>query len=153
MSANTARHNAIALPANFWDRVEKQEGGCWIWQAGEPGSGYGQLTVGSDKGLRAHRLVYANLAEALIPGLVLHHICGVRRCVNPQHLVQLTRRSHILLEPQGASEANRRKTHCPNGHPYSGENVFSKPSDNGRRRCRTCTRESQRSYRSAKATS
>lgn len=36
---------------------------------------------------------------------------------------------------------NRAKTHCPRNHEYTPENTLSRPSDKGRRRCRTCERD------------
>lgn len=40
-----------------------------------------------------------------------------------------------------AASANRAKTHCPRGHEYTPENTLHRPSDKGRRRCRTCEQE------------
>jgi len=38
--------------------------------------------------------------------------------------------------PDGAAGKNKRKTHCPSGHPYSKDNtVYAK---NGARGCRIC---------------
>jgi hypothetical protein len=34
------------------------------------------------------------------------------------------------------------RTHCPQNHPYSGDNLYLK--SNGRRECRTCHRERER---------
>lgn len=41
---------------------------------------------------------------------------------------------------------NAAKTHCPQGHPYSGENLRSY---NGTRYCLACKREATRRYRAA----
>lgn len=35
-----------------------------------------------------------------------------------------------------ANTTNRDKTHCPKGHPYSGDNLYVRP--NGKRECRQC---------------
>ena len=43
------------------------------------------------------------------------------------------------------SDGSARKTHCPQGHPYSGDNLSTRP--NGDRRCRACHRDQQRAYR------
>lgn len=137
-------YDGIGIPESFWEKVEKDPDGCWIWTASCSPAGYGQLSVGPHKAVQAHRLAFTTLAEPLIPGLVLHHLCRQRRCVNPAHMIQLTRRSHILLEPQGGGAVNRSKTHCPKGHPYAGANLVRKASEEGRRRCRICTRKSGR---------
>ncbi len=39
----------------------------------------------------------------------------------------------------GAVNRNARKTHCPQGHPYSGDNLYVDP--NGNRRCQQCRRD------------
>lgn len=46
----------------------------------------------------------------------------------------------------GGIRHNALKTHCPQGHPYSGDNLYISPSDGGRS-CRICMRESGRRYR------
>lgn len=38
---------------------------------------------------------------------------------------------------RGKGGAHRAKTHCPKGHPYSGDNLIIQPS-NGARKCRAC---------------
>jgi len=57
------------------------------------------------------------------------------------HYDRLTRTGTTNLTPRGASQTA--KTHCPRGHPYDEQNTIVYPSD-GRRRCRTCRREAQR---------
>lgn len=47
---------------------------------------------------------------------------------------ELNRTRKYRPEPQG--NANLRKTHCPQGHPYDEENTYVTPS--GVRQCRTC---------------
>lgn len=37
---------------------------------------------------------------AYIEGLEVHHECGVRRCVNPEHLVPLTRAEHAAVHAE-----------------------------------------------------
>jgi hypothetical protein len=46
-------------------------------------------------------------------------------------------------------QANSRKTHCPNGHSYSGENLFV--DTGGRRRCRICEKSKRRARTEAAA--
>lgn len=43
-----------------------------------------------------------------------------------------------------------KRTHCPQGHPYEGDNLWLKPSANngkGARRCRECKRIENARYR------
>jgi hypothetical protein len=44
------------------------------------------------------------------------------------------------------NDPNKAKTHCANGHPFNGENLYILPT--GQRRCRACNRERMRRHRS-----
>lgn len=54
--------------------------------------------------------------------------------------------------PGKGNAANARKTHCPDGHPFAGDNLL--PRSDGGRRCRICTtraaRERMRRWRARK---
>jgi hypothetical protein len=39
------------------------------------------------------------------------------------------------------------KSHCPRGHPYSGDNLYIDPKRPGARRCKACSREQVRNLR------
>ncbi|WP_425456790.1 HNH endonuclease [Aeromicrobium piscarium] len=84
--------------------------------------------------LAAHRVSLLIAGVELIPGRVVDHICRVRRCVNPEHLRQLTNRDNILAGV-GATAINARKTHCKRGHEYTPENTYQ---GNRGRECREC---------------
>jgi hypothetical protein len=45
---------------------------------------------------------------------------------------------------------NREKTHCPNGHPYTKDNLVQ--LKDGRRRCKICHRENVARHRARKKT-
>lgn len=70
----------------------------------------------------------------------IDHLCGVRRCVNPEHLEAVTHREN-LLRGTGFAAVNAAKTHCPHGHEYTPENTYHNPNPNGGRICRTCKRK------------
>lgn len=70
----------------------------------------------------------------------IDHLCRNPLCVRPDHLEQVTPREN-LLRGVGPSAKAAKKTHCPQGHPYAGENLGI--HRNGNRWCRTCHRENQ----------
>lgn len=89
-------------------RVERTTEGCWLW-TGAKMHGYGYIGRGrrGDGTVRAHKAVYEALVGSVAPGHVLHHSCGNKSCVNPEHLVVLSsqsehRRLHAELERGGA---------------------------------------------------
>lgn len=107
---------------------------CWLWTRSLDGKGYASIKVDGRMQL-AHRLSYTSLVGPIPKGLVLDHLCRVRRCVNPAHLEPVTDRENIL-RGEGFGAKNAAKTHCPQGHPYDGANTLIRP--NGNRRCRAC---------------
>lgn len=126
----------------FWDFVMPEpNSGCWLWIGGDNGVGYGKFWNGK-KPIYAHRFSY-EMHRGLIPaGLQLDHLCRVPCCVNPDHLEAVTASENIL---RGNRNGNQNKTHCPQGHPYDGKNLYRIPD--GRRDCRECTRRRGREYR------
>ena len=65
------------------------ENGCWIWQLAITPFGYGQKSV-NYKSVMAHRWYYEKYKGPIPEGLFIDHICGVRHCVNPNHLEAVT---------------------------------------------------------------
>lgn len=114
--------------------------GCWIWWASPDGSGYGQLMI-AGKMHKVHRLMYERHRGPIPEGYTLDHLCRVRCCVNPAHLEPVTKKENIH-RGIGIAARNAKKTHCPRGHPFSGENLFITVT--GSRWCRTCMRDASR---------
>jgi hypothetical protein len=110
--------------------------GCWKWTGLLSHYGYGRFTVGTTQ-LHAHRLAYSFFRGPIPDGLPLDHLCRTRSCVNPDHLAIVTNRTNLLCGLT-TSAAHLRKTHCPKGHPYQGDNLFV--DSDGARRCRICMR-------------
>ncbi len=63
--------------------------GCWTW-TGAFDRDYPR--VGATK--RVHRVIYVMLVGPIDDGMVVHHTCENKGCVNPEHLQQMTRRDH-----------------------------------------------------------
>ena len=59
-----------------------------------------------------------------------------------------TCRAEKLLGTPSIADVNRRKTHCPAGHPLAGDNLVK--LKNGRRRCKRCHAATQARYRASK---
>ncbi len=85
---------------SFWEKVEKIEGGCWLWRGAIRSDGYGQLNVplvgevwssGKQKckAVVAHRAAWFLIHgkwpdEFMLDGSIVRllHGCDVRNCVN-----------------------------------------------------------------------
>lgn len=114
-------------------RTEFVPGACWNWNGLISEKGYGLIDVAGSS-VRVHRLAFA-IQNGYWPDCI-DHTCKNKRCVNPSHLEAVTVRLNTL---RGTSPAavNSAKTHCPLGHPLSGENlVINSRLD---RVCRACT--------------
>ena len=77
---------------------------CWIWIRGlDQAGGYGLLGNTTKNVLRgsrrAHRYFYNLIIGPIPEGLQLHHLCRVKRCVNPNHLEPLTPAQHKRKDP------------------------------------------------------
>lgn len=128
----------------FWSKVVKTEG-CWEWNAGLDHHGYGAFFLNGGM-KKAHRVAYEWEVGSIPGGLDLDHLCRNRKCVKPEHLDPVTRREN-LDRGEGSAVTKARhaaKTHCPRGHPYSGENLRMKGKN---RLCRTCGREAGKARR------
>lgn len=122
----------------FWAKVQKIEGGCWLWLAGKNNQGYGHFNASP-----AHRVAYEWLVGPIPEGAHLDHLCRVKPCVNPAHLEPVSCRENIM-RGCGVAAVNAQKTHCPKGHPLDGDNLALV---RGERRCLTCYRAYQREWR------
>ena len=103
--------------------------GCWLW-TGAPGTcGSGQVRWGPRGSKRASpSLAMYEVFVGVVPaGHSVFRRCRRLLCVNPKHLFTGTAkdRPHTV------------KTHCPQGHPYSGKNLYVNPTTRGKR-CRKC---------------
>ena len=121
----------------FWWDVDAA-GDCWEWAGPKSPYGYGDFRPTRDRHIGAHRYCYQLLVGPVPEGMELDHLCRNRACVNPDHLEPVTHAENMRRTPYSAADFQRAKTHCPEGHPYSGDNL--QINSKGRRTCRTCVR-------------
>lgn len=120
------------------------ESGCWPWKSACD-DGYAMVRwVGRNQ--PAHRVVYEAMVGPIPDGAELDHTCHSsdtscpggpcvhRRCVNPDHLEPVTPLVNVERSQRNNPQAT--KTHCPDGHPYRGSNLYVSPR--GDRGCRIC---------------
>jgi hypothetical protein len=108
--------------------------GCFEWSGYIDKYGYPQASMG-DKPVRIHRKVYEHFKGPVPEGRVIDHLCRNRKCCNPGHLRAATI-SENALNSDMVGKHELRKTHCPQGHSYSGDNLLI--HKDGKRRCRVC---------------
>lgn len=118
---------------------------CWIWKAStSPGPKSGKWAYGilyfKGRMCMAHRVAYELYRGPIPEGRQLDHLCRNTLCINPWHLDPVSAEENINRGRRFESE----KTHCPEGHPLAGENLYLKK--NGWRECRICRREQYRRW-------
>ena len=116
-----------------------KSGGCLLWQAQTDKDGYGVFHL-RRRNRRAHRVAYYHAFGPIPAGMVVHHVCRNRSCVNPQHLKCVTPRENTLSNSVSLPAINAQKTHCPAGHEF--DRVYS-----GQRYCSVCDREKKKRLR------
>lgn len=125
--------------------------GCWLWTGAVNERGYGQIRI-NGKTVAAHRTSYQIYVGNIPNGLQIDHLCKNPSCVNPQHLEPVSAQENVRRSTSGQVTAalQRKKTHCPKGHPYYGDNLYIHP-ENKSRSCKTCIRDGHAKLRQDRA--
>lgn len=81
----------------FWAEFERsvevdRESGCWNWRGRYSEKGYGVF-----RGRLAFKVAWFARGREKEFGLSLHHACFNKRCVNPDHLVEIPREEHMKI--------------------------------------------------------
>lgn len=145
------------LEERFWAKVDKRKpSDCWPWLGAQGSGGYGTIRRTGGGNTPVHRVSYELFVGPIPAGLDIDHTCHDpevctkgdscphRQCVNPAHLDPVTHRENVLRGDTIMSK-NAVKMHCPQGHPYEGENLYITPA--GGRDCRTCRRAATKRFK------
>lgn len=119
----------------FFDNFEVASSGCWVWCRSLNWAGYGVYNSTS-----AHRFSYLLFVEDIPENFDAHHLCNLKACVNPFHLVAISHGDNVRLQ---AKPSKWRSNYCKYGHPFDLDNTYF--NNNGGRTCRKCQAERRKS--------
>jgi hypothetical protein len=82
------------------------EDGCWEWQHPVSEGRYPTMRCGKNS-VRAHRFAFEVAFGPISKGADIHHRCGNKLCVNPNHLEMVSRQAHSSRHSRLSPEAVR----------------------------------------------
>lgn len=122
---------------------------CHLWTKATDDDGYGKVRL-PDGTTRGTHIVAWEIATGneLPPGWHVDHLCRIHPCCNADHLEAVPHAENVA-RGESFSARNARKTHCPQGHQYTEDNIRWHKSANGavRRECKTCVTARDRARR------
>ncbi len=132
----------------FWSKVDKSpSSGCWLWTGEKSAKGYGRFVIsfvsGKRKRVYAHRFSWEQTHDKIPDTLQIDHLCGIKNCVNPDHMEVVTSRENIL-RGMSPSAITYRTGICKRGHALSDDNIHV--YSNGYRTCLICFRANQKRW-------
>lgn len=128
---------------------------CKIWTKGKDSSGYPMVWRNGET-VSLTRIVLAGaLGRPIKDGYECGHYCNTPSCYELEHLYEVTHtrnvrdayKDGIVTIVSGWGLHNARKTHCPQGHEYSGKNLGL---FRGCRYCKECNRIKAKKKREGK---
>jgi hypothetical protein len=106
------------------------------WTRAKSKAGYGQKKL-AGKLWYVHRLEWTNTYGEIPSGICVLHRCDNPACYEITHLFLGTHLENMRDMAEKGRSNQARKTHCPQGHPYSVENTYNRPIKPNRK-CREC---------------
>lgn len=123
------------------DSMDSDSSPCRVYTGHVDRWGYGKIKH-LGKTMTVHSAAYLASGASIPDGFNVHHICGVRHCVNPKHLVAVSPKDHAKFHPMA------HPTHCKRGHEMNDSNthrISSRGKDE--RRCKICGNDAARRFR------
>jgi hypothetical protein len=130
------RHTPETLRTLLLARSTRRPDGCLIVQGYGTQRGVYQKIAGR---AWAHIVAYAVFVGPIDPDLEIDHTCGVKDCVEPTHLRQISHAENCRSRAQAPT--------CRNGH----EREIDPATGRLRRQCRACNAEAQQRWRTRQA--
>jgi hypothetical protein len=133
--------------SRFLAKVCFKKSDCWEWNGAIDEHGYGRFHVPGTKSevITAHEFSYCLFIGPVSKGLELDHLCHNPKCLNPDHLEQVTHQKNMVRGLAfNPNRGNCLKTHCIHGHPLDETNTYI--SKDGHRHCLACITERARKY-------
>lgn len=88
--------------------TNKKDNGCWEWQGGKSGDGYGAIKdPGNRRQFSTHRRSYEEFKGEIPKGMLVCHSCDNILCCNPDHLFLGTAKENTLDSVKKARWAKR----------------------------------------------
>lgn len=125
-----------SLRRYLMDRSTRNEQDCLIVRGYGAHRGIYQKVAGR---AWAHIAAFAVFVGGYDPSLDVDHVCGVKDCIEPTHLRQVSRAENC--------QARVRGPRCRNGH----DREVDEATGVYRRGCRVCNRDNQRRWRERQA--
>ena len=116
--------------------------GCREWPGHCDRDGYGKYGPSL-----AHRLAWESVNGSIPGDMTVDHICFNKSCIAVEHLQLVSRAANARRRPHQPRVIDDGE--CVNGHGFTPENTYWRPS--GQRGCRACIRERVSRYKARKA--
>ena len=119
----------------FHTKYEKKNSGCWEWNAGKDGDGYGRFSIkdaGTFKLVFAHRFswIIQNKSDWPIEKPIARHTCNNPCCVNPNHIIPGTHKENAKdCYDAGRESKNHhigKQVNCPHCNKTGGLGVMKR---------------------------